>query len=111
MDADPNVTAAEIYVNGSPEGVGGTSLSSPLALGSWARLQSAHGNALGLASIDFYALYDAVNPALTDTSAVPGFTDIIAGNNGLYSAVPGYDEVTGIGVLDVAALNGVIAKA
>lgn len=35
MDADPNVaTAAEIYVNGTPTGVGGTSLSSPLALGS-----------------------------------------------------------------------------
>jgi pseudomonalisin len=111
MDADPNATAAEIYVDGSPEGVGGTSLSSPLALGSWARLQSAHGNDLGLASIDFYALYDAVNPAIGDTSPVPGFTDIVAGDNGLYAAIPGYDEVTGIGVLDIAALNKAIAKA
>ena len=109
MDADPDVTAAEIYVNGSPEGVGGTSLSSPLALGSWARLQSAHGNKLGMAAIDFYRLYDKVNPALGDTSPVPGFTDIVGGNNGLYTATPGYDEVTGIGVLDVAALNKVIA--
>jgi pseudomonalisin len=109
MDADPNTTAAEIYVSGSPLGVGGTSLSSPLALGSWARLQSAHGNKLGTAALDFYALYDKVNPALGDTSTVPGFTDIIAGSNGLYTAAPGYDEVTGIGVLDVAALNKVIA--
>ncbi|HJY74435.1 MAG TPA: protease pro-enzyme activation domain-containing protein, partial [Streptosporangiaceae bacterium] len=110
MDADPNVaTAAEIYVNGTPTGVGGTSLSSPLALGSWARLQSGHRNKLGMAAIDFYALYDKVNPALGDTSPVPGFTDIVGGNNGGYTATPGYDEVTGIGVLDVAALNSVIA--
>jgi pseudomonalisin len=109
MDADPNATAAEIYVDGSPEGVGGTSLSSPLALGSWARLQSAHHNKLGMAAIDFYALYDKVNPALGDTTAVPGFTDIVGGNNGGYTATPGYDEVTGIGTLDVAALNKVIA--
>ncbi len=110
MDADPNVaTAAEIYVNGTPTGVGGTSLSSPLALGSWARLQSGHANKLGMAAIDFYALYDKVNPSLGDTSAVPGFTDIVGGNNGGYTATPGYDEVTGIGVLDIAALNQVIA--
>jgi len=110
MDADPNVaTAAEIYVNGTPTGVGGTSLSSPLALGSWARLQSGHGNKLGMAAIDFYALYDKVNPSLGDTSPVPGFTDIVGGNNGGYTATPGYDEVTGIGALDIAALNPVIA--
>ncbi len=110
MDADPNVaTAAEIYVNGTPTGVGGTSLSSPLALGSWARLQSGNRNKLGMAAIDFYALYDKVNPSLGDTSPVPGFTDIVGGNNGGYTATPGYDEVTGIGALDIAALNSVIA--
>jgi len=110
MDADPNVaTAAEIYVNGTPTGVGGTSLSSPLALGAWARLQSAHRNKLGMAAIDCYALYDKVNPMLGDTSPVPGFTDIVGGNNGGFTATPGYDEVTGIGVLDIAALNQVIA--
>ncbi len=110
MDADPNVaTAAEIYVNGTPTGVGGTSLSSPLALGSWARLQSGNRNKLGMAAIDFYALYDNVNPSLGDTSPVPGFTDIVGGNNGGFTATPGYDEVTGIGALDIAALNSVIA--
>jgi hypothetical protein len=40
---------------------------------------------------------------------VPGFTDIVGGNNGGYTATPGYDEVTGIGVLDIAALDKVIA--
>ena len=111
LDADPNVaTAAEIYVNGTPTGIGGTSLSSPLALGSWARLQSGHANKLGMAAIDFYALYDQVNPSLGDTNPVPGFTDIVGGNNGGYTATPGYDEVTGIGALDIAALNSVIAN-
>ena len=63
-----------------------------------------------MAAIDCYALYDQVNPALGDTSPVPGFTDIVGGNNGGYTATPGYDEVTGIGALDVAALNQVIAS-
>jgi hypothetical protein len=62
-----------------------------------------------MAAIDFYALYDKVNPSLGDTNPVTGFTDIVGGNNGGYTATPGYDEVTGIGALDVAALNPVIA--
>lgn len=116
LDADPNTfTAASIYVGGQPTGVGGTSLSSPLMLGAWARLESAHSNSLGLASIDFYALYDKVNPGTSvagaavvpsvDPKSVPGFTDIIAGDNGPYPAQPGYDMVTGIGAPDIAALS------
>jgi len=54
MDADPN-SGANVYVNGQPEGVGGTSLSSPLALGVWARMQSARGNRLGFAGKRLYA--------------------------------------------------------
>jgi subtilase family serine protease len=104
LDADPNTTAALIYVDGAVEGVGGTSLSAPLMNGVWSRLESADGNNLGLASIDFYALYDKVNPALGDTGAVKGFTDIVGGSNGLYVATPGYDEVTGIGAPDVKPL-------
>jgi len=116
LDADPNTfTAANVYVNGQPTGVGGTSLASPLMLGAWARLESAHSNALGLASIGFYRLYDKVNPGTSaaglavipsaNPSAVPGFTDIVAGDNGPYPAKPGYDLVTGIGAPDIAALS------
>jgi subtilase family serine protease len=119
LDADPNVaTPAEIYVDGALEGVGGTSLSSPMMLGFWARLESQHGNKLGLASIDLYRLYDKVNPGTTESTpvgnvtvpsvhpaAVPGFTDITVGDNGLYPDLPGYDEVTGLGAPDVAGLN------
>jgi subtilase family serine protease len=104
LDADPNTTAALIYVNGTVEGVGGTSLSAPLMNGVWSRLESAHRNRLGLASIDFYRLYDKVNPTIGSTAAVKGFTDIVGGSNGLYVATPGYDEVTGIGAPDVKPL-------
>ena len=41
MVGDPNIGGADVVVNGSDEGVGGTSLSSPLAVGSWARMQTA----------------------------------------------------------------------
>jgi pseudomonalisin len=119
LDADPNVaTPALIYVNGAVEGVGGTSLSSPLMLGAWTRLESGHQNKLGFAPIDLYDLYDAVNPGTAvpgspipvivptaDPAAVPGFTDITIGNNGLYSCLPGYDEVTGLGAPNIAQLN------
>ncbi len=122
LDADPNVaTPALIYVDGQVSYVGGTSLSSPLMLGAWARLESAHKNGLGLASIDLYAVYDKVNPGTTllsspidqvapaaDPSPVPGLTDITLGTNGTYVARPGYDEVTGLGAPDLAALNKVI---
>lgn len=93
MDADP-YSGANVYVDGSVLIVGGTSLSSPLALGTWARLMS--GNAkLGFAPPRLYSLYNgAVTPG---TYPKGGFHDIIAGANGLYSALPGWDYTTGLG--------------
>jgi subtilase family serine protease len=126
LDADPNVaTPAQIYVGKTLSYVGGTSLSSPMMLGLWARMESAHGNSLGLASIALYRVYDKVNPGTPATnpagipiiipspnpSAVPGYTDIVAGSNGTYTATPGYDLVTGLGAPDVAQLTKVITKA
>jgi subtilase family serine protease len=103
----------------TPEGVGGTSVSSPLTMGLWARVQSAHGNALGLASYDFYSLYDKVNPATTvngptgptyvpdpNPGPVKGFRDITLGTNGGCVARAGYDDCTGIGSVQAAALSG-----
>lgn len=124
LDADPNVaTPAQIYVNGTVNYVGGTSLSSPLMMGAWARLESGHGNDLGMAAIDLYQLYDLANPGTVLTTsplseiapsanpvAVPGFTDITVGTNGNYFDRPGYDEVTGLGAPDIAALNIAIKK-
>lgn len=103
MDADLT-TGANIYVDGTPETIGGTSVASPLAMGAVARIDTALGNKLGVAVLRFYGLYNAANPATGDLNAPPGFHDVIAGTNGLYSATPGWDYTTGIGSLDVAPL-------
>ncbi|HEY0395963.1 MAG TPA: S53 family peptidase [Candidatus Elarobacter sp.] len=92
--------------------VGGTSEASPLAMGAFARLQSAHGNALGFAAPLFYANYYVNQNSTTTVNGPPptqtlgGFHDIITGGNGLYTALPGYDYTTGVGTLDVAVLSG-----
>lgn len=104
MDADLT-TGALIYIDKQLYLVGGTSLSSPLAMGSWARVQSAHGNRLGDSNLAFYGLYNRANPATQDRGATPGFHDVAVGSNGLYLAAPGWDYTTGIGSIDVAALD------
>jgi pseudomonalisin len=105
------VSGALTYINCQPgqdpvstcqDTVGGTSLSSPLWLGVWARMESAHHNKLGFAGPSLYRLYQA--PPATYT----GFHDIVGGCNGFFCAIPGYDYVTGIGTPDVTSLNAAV---
>ncbi len=108
LAADPN-TGGIVYVNGAETVIGGTSLSSPLALGVWARISTAHGNAVGFAAPYFYVL----EPKTTATPLSPkpgqtGFHDIVVGCNGLYCAMPKWDFVTGIGTPHVDLLNWLI---
>ena len=109
FDADPN-TGALIYVNGTPTQIGGTSLSSPLALGSWTRLQSDHHNRLGFAAPKLYGIYSAAQTTapLPPTTVPSSFHDILAGINGLYSATPGWDYATGLGSWDLNNLDQAI---
>jgi pseudomonalisin len=100
MDADP-YSGANVYVNGAVEVVGGTSLSSPLSLGVWARLISAKPK-LGFAPIRYYGLYDGTG--LVGSYPEGGFHDITLGVDGLYSAAPGWDYTTGLGSLWVSQL-------
>jgi len=104
-DADPNVSPALIYQNGAASGVGGTSVASPLSLGIFARLQTIHANDLGVASIDFYDLYNAINKTGSVPTDPAGFNDITIGTNGLWTAFPGYDLTTGIGSLQATTLS------
>ncbi len=105
FDADPN-TGALIYVDGVVTQIGGTSLSSPLALGLWTRLQASHGNALGFAAPKLYALYTkAQGSSPLPPASTPGFHDIVLGTNGAYTALPGYDYTTGLGSWNVDVLN------
>jgi subtilase family serine protease len=90
MDADPN-SGANVYVGGQPEGVGGTSLSSPLALGVWARLETVAKSRLGFAGPRFYRAH-----------ATAAFHDIVLGDTGPYPATPGSDFATGLGTFDIA---------
>lgn len=94
----------------------GTSLASPLAAGAFARMQSAHGNALGFAAPLFYEIY-VNNPNSSEMSAGPpptslvgGFHDILSGTNGAYSALPRYDYTTGLGSFDVVKTNAIIGQ-
>jgi pseudomonalisin len=102
----------------TPSGVGGTSVASPLTMGLWASIESAHANKLGLASYNFYNFYNKTNPATTITTAlgptfvanahpkpVKGFRDIVLGTNGGCVAKAGYDYCTGIGSLLAAPLS------
>jgi subtilase family serine protease len=94
----------------------GTSLASPLAAGAFARMQSAHGNALGFAPPLFYHIYvanpnsSAVSAGPPPTSLVGGFHDILSGSNGDYSALPRYDYTTGLGSFDVVKTNAIIGQ-
>lgn len=116
-DADPT-TPVLVYAGGStPEGVGGTSVAAPLLSGLYARIQSSGHNRLGLASIRFYGLYNETNPGTVvngptgpvhapavNPKPVSGFRDIVLGSNGAFTAKPGWDATTGIGVLEAATL-------
>jgi pseudomonalisin len=109
-DADGNVSPVIVWQDGASNLVGGTSVASPLAMGIWARLQSAHSNDLGVAAIDFYTLYNAINSTGTVPSDPAAFHDVTLGSNGVYTALPGYDFTTGIGSFDASVLNTELAK-
>jgi subtilase family serine protease len=93
FDADPN-SGAIIVVNGGNQQVGGTSLASPIFVGSWARIQSANNARLGFPATWIYS-HGAQN--------TPAFQDVTSGSNGDYSAAVGWDYTTGFGSFNVAA--------
>jgi kumamolisin len=88
-DANPN-TGALIILNGAQEQVGGTSLSSPM----WAGLMGLVNSARITAGKPTLGL---LNGRIYPSVGTNNFRDITSGNNGGYSAGPGYDLVTGIG--------------
>ncbi|MEO8888065.1 MAG: S53 family peptidase [Jatrophihabitantaceae bacterium] len=95
-DADPQ-TGYQVLVDGSQLVIGGTSAVAPLWAALAARLVQATGRRLGPLSPALYA-------GVAAGSAAPGLRDIVAGSNGSYSAGPGWDACTGLGVPDGVAL-------
>lgn len=91
-DADPE-TGYNVVVDGQQEVVGGTSAVAPLWAGLFARINQSLGTNLGY-----------VNPLIYTAKAEATFHDITSGNNGVYSAGPGWDACTGLGTPNGAAL-------
>jgi subtilase family serine protease len=126
MAADPNAGGFNVYsvqplqttTGACPEpcAVGGTSESSPLAMGAYARMQSAHHNGLGFAGTRLYDIYIANSSSSSTltgpppTQVIDGYHDVVTGSNGAYTALPGYDYTTGMGTLDIAATNRFIGQ-
>lgn len=94
--ADPQ-TGYRIRVDGQDTVIGGTSAVAPLWAALVARLVQSTGRPLGLAQP---ALYDSVRAG----QVAEGFRDITVGDNGAFSATPGWDACTGLGVPNGASL-------
>jgi kumamolisin len=99
-DADP-VTGYQVIIDGSSTTVGGTSAVAPLYAGLFARINQALVQQ-GKSRVGY------VNAALYQNASA--FHDIISGNNGAFSAGPGWDACTGLGSPDgskiLTALGG-----
>jgi kumamolisin len=94
--ADPN-EGAFLVLHGHPTGIGGTSWSAPVWAGICALINEARTSA-GLSALAF------LNPQIYPLLGTNGFRDIQSGSNGQFTAGPGYDRVTGVGVPNVKAL-------
>jgi kumamolisin len=98
-DADPT-TGYSIRVDGQTMVIGGTSAVAPL----WAGLIAVANQQLGT-TVGF------VQPAIYATKAASAFNDITKGNNGAFSAGPGWDACTGLGSPIVSKLIPLLAPA
>lgn len=85
-------SGALVYNYGEIQQIGGTSLSSPIFVGLWARLQTVHSNSLGFPASSLYSAVKST-PSLVH--------DVTSGNNGYngygYKAAKGWDYPTGWG--------------
>lgn len=96
LAADPN-TGAFVVRCGQVKQIGGTSWSAP----TWAGFCALINEARAKANKPFLPFLSPLIYPLLGTAC---FRDITAGTNGDYTAGPGYDMVTGIGVPNVAEL-------
>jgi pseudomonalisin len=90
---DIATSSYDIYSDelGGASSEGGTSLSSPLMVGMWTRIQAASRRGTGFADPDIYRV------AENSADYAQAFNDYEAGTNGFYQALPGWDYVSGWG--------------
>jgi kumamolisin len=84
-DADP-VTGYQVRVDGQTLVIGGTSAVAPLWAGLIALNNKQNGKSAGF-----------IQPQIYAAKAGSAFHDIVSGNNGAFSAGPGWDACTGLG--------------
>ncbi len=96
-DASPE-TGYNVSFDGQNEVVGGTSAVAPLWAALIALLNQQRGSNLGFINPTIYA------------SAENGFNDITQGNNGAWSAGPGWDPCTGLGSPNGAQLATILGS-
>jgi kumamolisin len=94
-DADPD-TGYDVLVDGSGVVIGGTSAVAPLWAGLLARINAIAGTAAGYINPQLYATPAALN-------------DIVQGNNGAFSASPGWDACTGLGSPNGQAITALLS--
>jgi kumamolisin len=93
-DADPD-TGYDVLVDGDSSVFGGTSAVAPLWAGLIARINSIDGTSVGYINPQLYGTPSALN-------------DILAGNNGSFSASSGWDACTGLGSPDGSAVAALL---
>jgi len=96
-DADPQ-SGYIVRVDGTASVIGGTSAVAPLYAGLLARINQRAGKPAGFINALLYA-----NPA--------AFHDIVTGDNGAFSAGPGWDACTGLGSPDGARIANALGAA
>ncbi|HEY8300722.1 MAG TPA: S53 family peptidase [Jatrophihabitans sp.] len=95
-NADPR-TGYQVLVDGSRTVIGGTSAVAPLWAGLIARLAQATGGPL-------HGFADTLYAGAAAGTSPSGFRDVTSGNNGGFTAGPGWDACTGLGSPDGTAL-------
>ncbi len=98
FDGDPGSGMALYFRKHWAGPIGGTSLSSPLFTALCVELAQIAGHRIGGAIHG--SIYGAFAKYGYRKGGTTYFRDATFGNNGYYNAVPGYDQVTGIGSID-----------
>lgn len=91
-DADPT-TGYQVYFDGQSVPIGGTSAVAPLWAGLIALINQKRGKAVGYLNPYLYQNYQQLSQS-------KALRDVTSGNNGSYSAGPGWDACTGLGSPD-----------
>lgn len=102
-DADPQ-TGYDVYVDGQSVVFGGTSAVAPLWAGLIALINQRRGQPVGYLNPKLYQNYQGLIQA-------KALRDVASGNNGAYSAGPGWDACSGVGTPDGARLLDALSGA